>query len=162
MLTCVGESTASIHLLGTETSEPVSCVPYGLLLFLILIGISEHVSIAFALTLLPSSAPLSTSPLYVSNIIVQFVLLLAMFVKPILLSHGKTQSGGAVYRRVVRRNVACTICIVFSYIIATLVVIFAVLNGSHEVRFMLQTIPRVATRLTLGHHRRISAVIVET
>lgn len=119
-------------------------------------------SLAFALP--PSSAPLSTFPPYRSTIIFQFVLLLAMFVKPMLLLQGQTQSGGTVYRRVVRRNIACTICIALTYTITTLVFFFALLDGSPEVRFMLLTIPTrtAATRPTHGDDKRISAVIVET
>ena len=41
-----------------------------------------------------------------------------------------TQSGGAVYRRVVLRNTLCTAAIVVSYIITTVVVILALLRES--------------------------------
>ncbi|CAM9806533.1 unnamed protein product, partial [Pylaiella littoralis] len=54
---------------------------------------------------------------YLSNsvvMIIQFVLLLAMFVKPMLLPRS-TQSGGAVYRRVIIRNIVCTTSIVLTY-----------------------------------------------
>ena len=64
----------------------------------------------------------------------QFVLLLAMFIKPMLLAQGGTQSGGAMYRRVVKKNILCTVCIVFSYVITTLVVVLAMLASSPEVR----------------------------
>lgn len=50
----------------------------------------------------------------------KFILLLGLFVKPMLISvQGTTQSEGAVYRRVVSRNVTCTAGIVTSYVIAT-------------------------------------------
>ncbi|CBN74816.1 hypothetical protein Esi_0043_0079 [Ectocarpus siliculosus] len=56
---------------------------------------------------------------------VQFVLLLAMFIKPMLLPQGGTQSGGAVYRRVVVRNIVCTVGIACAYVITTVVVVLA-------------------------------------
>ncbi|CAB1102618.1 unnamed protein product [Ectocarpus sp. CCAP 1310/34] len=60
---------------------------------------------------------------------VQYVLLLAMFIKPMLVSHGNTQSGGAVYRRVVIRNIVCTIGIACAYVITTVVVVLALLSS---------------------------------
>lgn len=42
------------------------------------------------------------------------------------------QSGGAVYKRVVLRNVFCTAGIVGSYAVTTLVVAFAMLRESSE------------------------------
>lgn len=117
--------------LGTETSELAPHVFVGCFRFLPA-STAMFPLLAIAPPVLCSSL---SSPLYLSNVIFQFVLLLVMFVKPMLLSQGKTQSGGTMYRRVVRRNVACTTCIVFSYIITTLVVIFALLDASHKVRF---------------------------
>lgn len=62
----------------------------------------------------------------------QFVLLLGMFVKPMMVRVEGTQSGGAVYRRVVLRNIVCTAGIVTSYAITTLVVVVALLRESTE------------------------------
>lgn len=42
------------------------------------------------------------------------------------------QSGGAVYRRVVLRNVFCTAGIAISFVVATLLVVLAMLNESRE------------------------------
>ncbi|CAM9368130.1 unnamed protein product, partial [Ectocarpus sp. 12 AP-2014] len=56
---------------------------------------------------------------------VQFALLLAMFIKPMLVPQGGTQSGGAVYRRVVVRNIVCTVGIACAYVITTVVVVLA-------------------------------------
>lgn len=69
----------------------------------------------------------------------QYVLLLAMFIKPMLVPQGSTQSGGAIYRRVVNRNILCTVCIVFSYIVTTLVVVLAYARSSPKVRSTLPT-----------------------
>lgn len=61
------------------------------------------------------------------------MILLALFVKPLLLaSHEGTQSGGAVYRRVVYRNVVCTATIVVSTVITTVVTVVATMNVSPE------------------------------
>lgn len=62
----------------------------------------------------------------------QFVLLLLLFVKPMLVPVEGTQSRGAVYRRVVLRNIFCTIGIVASYSITTVVVVLAMLHESPE------------------------------
>lgn len=59
-------------------------------------------------------------------------MLLAMFVKPMLTTQARTQSGGAVYRRVVIRNVVCTAGIAFTYVITTLVVVLALMSSSSE------------------------------
>lgn len=64
--------------------------------------------------------------------VLQFVLLLGIFVKPMLVRLPGTQSGGAVYRRVVHRNVFSTAGIVISYAITTLVVVSALLRESVE------------------------------
>ncbi|CAM9711777.1 unnamed protein product, partial [Ectocarpus fasciculatus] len=63
---------------------------------------------------------------------VQFVLLLAMFIKPMLVSQGSTQSGGAVYRRVVVRNIVCTIGIACAYAVTTVAVTLALLSISSD------------------------------
>ncbi|CAM9247012.1 unnamed protein product, partial [Ectocarpus sp. 6 AP-2014] len=63
---------------------------------------------------------------------VQYVLLLAMFIKPMLVSQGNTQSGGAVYRRVVIRNIVCTIGIACAYVITTVVVVLALLSSPSD------------------------------
>lgn len=42
------------------------------------------------------------------------------------------QSGGAVYRKVVVRNVVCTAAIIISYSITTLVIVLALLRESSE------------------------------
>lgn len=68
----------------------------------------------------------------------QFVLLLALFVKPMLLPQGSTQSGGAVYRRVVNRNILCTVCIVLTYTTTTVVVVLAQQRSSTKVQSVLQ------------------------
>lgn len=79
----------------------------------------------------------SVLPVCLSYVSFQFVLLLAMFVKPMMISHGGTQSGGAIYRRLVARNIACTVAVVLAYAITTAVVVLAVLHaspGSNQVR----------------------------
>lgn len=62
----------------------------------------------------------------------QFILLLGLFVKPLLVHVEGAQSGGALYRRVVVRNVICTVGIIASYAISTLIVILALLSESSE------------------------------
>ncbi len=63
----------------------------------------------------------------------QFILLLGLFVKPLMLAGVQgTQSGGALYRKVVWRNVICTACIVTSYAITTTVVYLALLRETVE------------------------------
>lgn len=62
-----------------------------------------------------------------------------MFVKPMLARVQGTQSGGAVYRRVVLRNLLSTTGIVISYAITTLVVVLALLRenvNDNKVRFV--------------------------
>lgn len=66
------------------------------------------------------------------HICTQFGLLLGLFVKPMLVRVEGTQSGGAVYQRVVLRNVICTAGIVTSYSTTTLVVVLALLRESLE------------------------------
>ena len=43
-----------------------------------------------------------------------------------------TQSGGAVYRKVVVRNVVCTAAIIISYTICTIMIVLALLSESSE------------------------------
>eukprot|EP00752_Nemacystus_decipiens_P007837 g7002.t1 len=72
---------------------------------------------------------------YVTNnclLTVQFVILLALFVKPLLVPQEGTQSGGALYRRVVYRNVLCTFTIVVATLITTVVTTLAFLEISPE------------------------------
>ncbi|CAM9201360.1 unnamed protein product [Hapterophycus canaliculatus] len=47
-------------------------------------------------------------------------------------SHGGTQSGGAVYRRIMFRNVVCTTCVVTAFTITTAVVVLALNRESAE------------------------------
>lgn len=103
---------------------------------MLLADINPHISYCRLL-------PLYGSPLVLFNNRSQFVLLLAMFVKPMLLPQGSTQSGGAVYRRVVNRNILCTVCIVFTYSITTLIVVLALLGSSHTVRITTDYIHRI-------------------
>ncbi|CAM9280272.1 unnamed protein product, partial [Ectocarpus sp. 4 AP-2014] len=63
-------------------------------------------------------------------LVIQFTRLLAMFVKPIMTSQGSTQSGRAIYRRLVARNIVCTVAVVLGYTITTAVVVLAVLAAS--------------------------------
>lgn len=60
----------------------------------------------------------------------QFFLLLVLFVKPMLASQGATQSGGAVYRKVVIRNIVCISAISVVYLVNTVVMVFALENES--------------------------------
>ncbi|CAM9775705.1 unnamed protein product [Ectocarpus fasciculatus] len=72
---------------------------------------------------------------YASNnasLIVQFVLLLVLFVKPMLESQERNRTGGAVYRRVIIRNLVCTALIGMSYLITTVFVILAFLKESPD------------------------------
>ncbi|CAM9126391.1 unnamed protein product [Ectocarpus sp. 8 AP-2014] len=72
---------------------------------------------------------------YVTNntlLTIQFVILLALFVKPMLGRQVGTQSGGAVYRRVVHRNVVCTTTIVVATVITTVVTALAMIRNSPE------------------------------
>ncbi|CAN0423009.1 unnamed protein product, partial [Ectocarpus fasciculatus] len=62
-------------------------------------------------------------------LLVQYVLLLILFVRPLMVRlEGHAQSGGAVYRRVVIRNISCTAAVVVSYIITTIITVIALLN----------------------------------
>ncbi|CAM9104211.1 unnamed protein product [Ectocarpus sp. 6 AP-2014] len=72
---------------------------------------------------------------YVTNnalLTIQFVILLALFVKPLLVRQEDTQSGGAAYRRVVRRNVVCTATIVVATIVTTVVQVRAMTRITPE------------------------------
>lgn len=55
-----------------------------------------------------------------------------MFIKPVLGRVEGTQSGGAVYRKLVLRNIFCTTAIVISYSITTVAVVLAVLRESTD------------------------------
>ncbi|CAB1101272.1 unnamed protein product [Ectocarpus sp. CCAP 1310/34] len=61
-------------------------------------------------------------------LLVQYVLLLILFVRPLMVRLEGVQSGGAVYRSVVVRNVSCTAAVVVSYIITTIVTVIALLR----------------------------------
>eukprot|EP00903_Cladosiphon_okamuranus_P019198 g17656.t1 len=68
---------------------------------------------------------------YISNnflLIIEFILLLGLFVKPMLASQQNTQSGGEFYLRIVKRNMVCTASISAAYIVATVVVVAAHVN----------------------------------
>ncbi|CAM9198552.1 unnamed protein product [Pylaiella littoralis] len=67
-----------------------------------------------------------------SILVVQLVLLLGVFLKPMLVPAEGTQSGGAIYKRVVVRNVVCTACIVTAYVIMTAVAVLALLNETAD------------------------------
>ncbi|CAM9958739.1 unnamed protein product, partial [Ectocarpus fasciculatus] len=85
-------------------------------------------------------------------LIVQFVLLLAMFVKPLMIPQGHTQSGGAVYRRLVMRNVACTIGITFTYTVTTVIVVLGFLTtapGSDKAGQLADLLPTANIFVTL-------------
>ncbi|CAN0093293.1 unnamed protein product, partial [Ectocarpus sp. 6 AP-2014] len=56
-------------------------------------------------------------------LVIQLTLLLAMFVKLIMIS----QSGRAVYRRLVARSIVCTVAVVLGYTTTAAVVVLAVL-----------------------------------
>lgn len=58
----------------------------------------------------------------------QYVLLLILFVRPLMVRLEGAQSGGAVYRSVVIRNISCTAAVVVSYIITTIVTVIALLR----------------------------------
>lgn len=60
------------------------------------------------------------------------MILLALFVKPLLVRQEGTQSGGAAYRRVVRRNVVCTATIVVATVVATVVQVLAMIRITPE------------------------------
>ncbi|CAM9286779.1 unnamed protein product [Hapterophycus canaliculatus] len=67
-----------------------------------------------------------------AGLMVQFVLLMLLFVRPLLVPVEGTQSGGASYRRVVIRNVVCTTTIVMAYLITTVLTTYALLNMSPD------------------------------
>lgn len=84
-----------------------------------------------------------------------------------------TQSGGAVYRRVVLRNIFCTIAVVTSYTIMAVVVVHALLREtaeSNKVRMRskhgtlrtkvihLLTTHGLTTCKSLSHARRLYAL----
>ena len=62
----------------------------------------------------------------------QCILLLGLFVKPLLVRQENSQSGGALYRGVVVRNVVCTASISATYMVATAVVVAALSAESSE------------------------------
>eukprot|EP00752_Nemacystus_decipiens_P004813 g4380.t1 len=64
--------------------------------------------------------------------VMQFVLLLLLFVKPMLVRVEGTQSGGALYRMVVLRNISATAAIITSYTTMTVIVVFALLRETAE------------------------------
>ncbi|CAM9960602.1 unnamed protein product [Ectocarpus sp. 8 AP-2014] len=85
-------------------------------------------------------------------LVIQFVLLLAMFVKPLMIPQGHTQSGGAVYRRLVMRNVACTIGITFTYAVTTVIVVLGFLTtapGSIKAAQLADLLPTANIFVTL-------------
>ncbi|CAM9246809.1 unnamed protein product [Ectocarpus sp. 12 AP-2014] len=85
-------------------------------------------------------------------LIIQFVLLLTMFVKPLMIPQGHTQSGGAVYRRLVMRNVACTIGITFTYAVTTVIVVLGFLTtapGSIKAAQLADLLPTANIFVTL-------------
>ncbi|CAM9559444.1 unnamed protein product [Ectocarpus sp. 4 AP-2014] len=85
-------------------------------------------------------------------LIIQFVLLLAMFVKPMMISRGGTQSGGAIYRRLVVRNIVCTVSLVLAYAITTAVVVLGVLGaspGSNQADLIADMAPPINIFMTL-------------
>lgn len=63
-------------------------------------------------------------------------LLLAIFVKRIVVNLTDTSSS-MVYRRVVVRNVVCTVGILLGYVITTTVLCFAIVSASEEERSRL-------------------------
>lgn len=87
----------------------------------------EHIEGAYAMLCMCRRGRTCVSP-WLS----QFVLLLAMFAKPMIARVQGTQSGGAVYRRLVLRTIVCTAGIVTSYAITTLIVVLALLDESTE------------------------------
>ncbi|CAM9392607.1 unnamed protein product, partial [Ectocarpus fasciculatus] len=65
-------------------------------------------------------------------LIIQFVLLLILFVRPLLVRLEGAQSGGAIYRRVVIKNITCTIAVVTAYAVTTLVMIASLSRQNNE------------------------------
>ncbi|CBN78995.1 expressed unknown protein [Ectocarpus siliculosus] len=66
------------------------------------------------------------------SLIIQFVLLLILFVRPLLVRLEGSQSGEAIYRRVVIKNITCTIAVVTAYAVTTVVVIAALLRQNND------------------------------
>lgn len=64
------------------------------------------------------------------RVVFQFALLLAMFVKPLRSLQEGNESSRAIYRKVVFRNIACTIGIGVAYAVTTVVVAVAIFNTS--------------------------------
>ena len=91
-----------------------------------------------------------------TNDCLQFVLLLGMFAKPLMVGVQGTQSGGAVYRRLVLRTIICTAGIVTSYASTTLVVVLALLNESTENDKVGAT---KALHIEIGRCRRLRACL---
>lgn len=70
-----------------------------------------------------------------------------------------TQSGGAVYRRVVLRNVICTAGIIASYAITTLIVVIALLRESthnNKVKFVSGNVGSI---VPCGHLHTIFTIL---
>ncbi|CAN0033711.1 unnamed protein product [Ectocarpus sp. 6 AP-2014] len=65
-------------------------------------------------------------------LIVQFVLLLGLFIKPMLALQGSTPQGGRSYRRVIGRSIICTIGVAVAHVITTLLVVVALQGDSYE------------------------------
>lgn len=103
-------SKPSHHLLGSSARTP-----------------QEHLHLA---THIDGGASIAPSARGEHFLMLQFVLLLGLFVKPLLAGVQGTQSGGALYRKVVWRNVICTVGIVITYAITTIVVFLALVRES--------------------------------
>ncbi|CAN0076918.1 unnamed protein product [Pylaiella littoralis] len=63
---------------------------------------------------------------------IQFVLLLVLFVRPLPMRPKHTMPDGDVYRRLIIRNLVCTVAICATYLITTVVVVAALLEQSPE------------------------------
>lgn len=79
----------------------------------------------------PSGACLVPPSLH-DNKYAQFAVLLALFLRPLLVRHQDTQSGGVVYRKVVIRNVVCTGAISIAYVVTAVVEVISLLHESAE------------------------------
>ncbi|CAB1102733.1 unnamed protein product [Ectocarpus sp. CCAP 1310/34] len=66
------------------------------------------------------------------SLVIQFVLLLILFVRPLLVRLEGSQSGEAMYRMVVIKNITCTIAVVTAYAVTTVVVIAALIRQSND------------------------------
>ncbi|CAN0137714.1 unnamed protein product [Ectocarpus sp. 12 AP-2014] len=66
------------------------------------------------------------------SLMIQFVLLLILFVRPLLVRLEGSQSGEAMYRRVVVKNITCTIAVVTAYAVTSVVVIAALIRQNNE------------------------------